>query len=66
MKIYKEDLDLPMLRIRTVEGRFQVFVNIEGKDHVIGGVTSASIDDIYPDNILGAQLDVYLGGLGDT
>ena len=54
-----------MLRVRTVQGEVQVFVRIEGRDHVICGVTAVEIGEIQLEELLSARLNVLLGGLGD-
>jgi hypothetical protein len=56
--------DNPLLRVRSLNGRAQVFVRIDGRDHEIGGIMVVKIDEIQPSEMLTVQIAARLGGLG--
>lgn len=57
--------DDPLLRIRTVDGEPQLFVRINGRDHVIGGVVSIDPQEASANSILTAKFEAAIGGWGD-
>jgi len=56
--------DNPLLRVRTLNGRAQVFVRIDGHNYEIGGIMVVKIDEIQPSEMLMVQIEARLGGLG--
>ena len=65
MPVLKDKQGGALLRVRTRDGQVEVFVRIDGEEHIISGVSCVDVQEIGPHNILTAKMHVALGGLGD-